>query len=68
MRADIEQLIGRFDAATNTVAAKLQALKDKVAAGELTQDEIAAALGQEVADLEAIGRDPENPIPVAPVE
>lgn len=55
----IAALIEKFDAATNKIAARIQKLID---AGGLSVESV-AALEAEVAKLEALGADPNNPVP-----
>jgi hypothetical protein len=64
MNAETTAILARIDTATNGIAAKLQALIDKAdQAGTVTAAEINAALGPEVARLEALAADPANPVP-----
>lgn len=69
----VEDLIGRFNAATNAVATKIRTQRDKIAellaAGGLTGDQETAALAALdgiAAQLEAVAADPDNPIPEEP--
>jgi hypothetical protein len=55
----VAALIAQFDAATDKIAARIQKLID---AGGLSA-ESQAALQSEVDKLNALGQDPENPIP-----
>ncbi len=56
-------LIARINAATNSIAARIQALIDAAAAsGSVTTAEVNTALNPVVASLEAMGKDPENPV------
>ncbi len=55
----VAALITQFDAATNAIAARIQALIDN---GGLNADS-EAALTAEVAKLTALGQDPNNPVP-----
>ena len=57
----IAALITQFDNATDKIAARIQRLID---AGGLSP-ESQSALSAEVAKLEALGQDPENPVPSA---
>ena len=64
MTEDTKKLIARFDAASNKVAAKLQKLIDLAATqGSVTEAEVRAALEPEVAELEELGKDPNDPAP-----
>lgn len=56
----IAELTTRLDAATNEIASDLQALRDKLAS---VTDVDLAPLDASISRLEALGRDPENPIP-----
>jgi hypothetical protein len=50
----------KIDEATNAIAARIQALIDKVNAGIATPEEIAAVLQPEVDKLSELGKDPAN--------
>jgi hypothetical protein len=70
VKQDIADLITAIDAATNKIAAKIDALIAKLEAagnaGGLTATEaqdIAASLTTEKNKLEALGADPDNPVP-----
>ncbi len=54
--------IKELDAATTEVANDLQALRDQVASGNVS-DESLAALDESIARLKVLGADPENPVP-----
>ena len=56
----IKDFAAKIDAATNAVAARIQALIDKVNAGTATPEEIAAVLQPEVDRLTEMGKDPAN--------
>jgi len=58
----IKDFAAKIDAATNTIAARIQALIDKVNAGMATPEEIAAVLQPEVDRLTEMGKDPANPV------
>jgi hypothetical protein len=63
---DVLALVTRLDAATNAVAATLQSLRDQIADGGLTKEQEAAAVASldgAIARLEALGANPENPVP-----
>jgi hypothetical protein len=65
---EMDALIERLNAATNKLAATLKDLRDQLAAGGLTQEQEAAAvakLDSAIASLEAMGADPQQPIPEA---
>lgn len=55
----VAQIISQFDAATDAIAARIQRLID---AGGLSPDS-EAALTAEVTKLQALGKDPEVPVP-----
>ena len=61
--AQIQQFSDRVNTATNEIAADLKALRDKVAAGTPLTPEDASALDGIASRLEAMGVDPENPVP-----
>jgi len=58
----IQDFSDRVNAATNEIAADLKALRDKLAAGATMSAEDAAVLDGIVANLELMGKDPENPV------
>ena len=63
---DVQALVARLDTATNSVAATLQTLRDQIADGGLTKEQEAAAIANldgAIARLEALGADPNNPVP-----
>lgn len=73
--ADVNVLLDKLNTATNEVAADLdaqraqiEALKAQIAAGSpVTQEQLDAVIGRltpAVSRLEALGADPQNPIPV----
>lgn len=65
-KQDFETLLAAVDEATNKIAARIQALTDKLGQGGMTAEEEAAiktSLEAEVAKLQALGADPENPVP-----
>jgi hypothetical protein len=57
----IKDFAAKIDEATNAIAARIQALVDKVNAGTATPEEIAAVLQPEVDRLTEMGKDPANP-------
>ena len=59
----VATLIAEFDAATDKVAARIQALISKPSTGLSTEDQ--AALQAEVDKLNTMGQDPANPLPPA---
>jgi hypothetical protein len=63
--AQIQAFSDRVNAATNEIASDLQKLRDKVAAGTQLSAEDAAVLDAAASKLEAMGVDPENPVPTA---
>lgn len=58
--ATTDELVARFGAATDEIARDLQALRDEVAGGDAA---VAAKFEPLVSRLEAMGADPENPVP-----
>jgi len=58
-----QKLLDRFDAATTKIAAELKDLKDQVKNSGASTDEIDAAFDAKIAQLEALGSDPNQPIP-----
>ncbi len=58
--APVAALITEFDAATNAIAARIQTLINN--SGTLSADD-QAALQTEVTNLQALGKDPNAPIP-----
>lgn len=65
-KQDFDTLLAAVNTATNKIAARIQALIDKLASGGLTpaeEAEVQAGLAAAVAQLEALGADPENPVP-----
>lgn len=68
VKDDLASGFKRIDDATNAIAEKLRTLSDQIAAGGLTaEDETAAVatLNDAATKLEAIGKDPANPVPGA---
>ena len=61
----IKDFAAKIDAATNLIAARIQKLIDQVTEGTVTPEQVAEALQPEVDKLEAMGKDPENPVPPA---
>jgi len=66
--AEILALISQLDVATNKVADRIQVLIDKIGTGMSAAEvaEVKAARGQEVTDLETLGKDPADPVPAPP--
>ena len=58
----IQEFSDRVDVATSAIAAKIQALTDKLKAGTPLTPEDVALLDAEAAKLEAMGKDAENPV------
>ena len=54
----IKDYAAKIDDATNAIAARIQALIDKVNAGTATPEEISAVLQPEVDKLSELGKDP----------
>ena len=61
--AQIQTFSDRVNTATNEIAATLKTLRDKVAAGQTLSAEDTAVLDAAATRLEAMGVDPENPVP-----
>ena len=57
----IKDFAAKIDEATNAIAARIQALIDKVNSGTATPEQIAAVLQPEVDRLTEMGKDPANP-------
>jgi methyl-accepting chemotaxis protein len=57
----IKDFAAKIDEATNAIAARIQALIDKVNSGTASSEEIAAVLQPEVDRLTEMGKDPANP-------
>jgi len=60
----VAQIIAEFDTATDAIAARIAKL---IAASTTLSADDTAALEAEVAKLQALGKDPENPVPPATV-
>jgi hypothetical protein len=65
--AEVKLAMGRIDAATTAIAAKLTALLAKIGTGMSDADvaEVTAGLEAEASKLEGIAADPDNPVPPA---
>jgi hypothetical protein len=65
---EIKKLLAAMDAATNAIAARIDALKASIPpSGGLSADEAGAirdSLGAEVAKLQGLAADPANPVPL----
>lgn len=59
---EVNTLIGRLDAATNEIASDLTRLREEIRSGTVSA-ESTAMLDARIAQLEALGQDPENPVP-----
>jgi hypothetical protein len=59
----VAAVILQFDTATDKIAARIQKLVDKIAAGTPLSADDQAALQSEVDKLNLLGQDPENPVP-----
>jgi hypothetical protein len=67
--AEFQAGFQRMDQATSQIAARLKRLSDQISAGGMTPDEEAQAVAQlnaAASALEAMGKEPENPVPVEP--
>jgi hypothetical protein len=65
---DVLNLITAIDVATTAIAARIQALIDQLSAGMSPADvaTVEAGLQAEVTRLQALGTDPNNPVPPVP--
>lgn len=61
---DVDRIIVDLNAATNEIAADLERLRGEIASGVVSEASIQALDGM-VARLQALGQDPENPVPPA---
>lgn len=55
--------LDKLDAASNGIAAELKKLRDTLASGTAATPEELARFDAQIAALEAMGKDPENPLP-----
>lgn len=65
-RAEFDAVVAKFNDATNSIAARITALEDRITNAGLDSETEAAVLAElhAVADgLKALGADPENPVP-----
>jgi len=64
-KADFDALVEQFNVATNDIAARIQRLIDKIGSGmsDAEEAEVKAALEAAVAQLSALGKDPDEPVP-----
>lgn len=60
-------LSARLNAATNEIAKDLQDLRQKVADGTVSEADM-GPLDRTIATLEALGKDPADPVPSSPTE
>lgn len=62
---DVKAAVAAIDAATNAIAARLDALTAQIGTGmsQADVDAVASGLQAEVARLQGLGADPENPTP-----
>jgi predicted RNase H-like nuclease (RuvC/YqgF family) len=58
----LDALLGRLDAATNEIASDLTRLRDEIRTGTVSEASV-SHLDEMIARLEALGRDPEDPVP-----
>jgi acetylornithine deacetylase/succinyl-diaminopimelate desuccinylase-like protein len=61
--AQVQAFSDRVNAATNEIASDLKTLRDKIAAGSTLSAEDQALLDSAASRLEAMGVDPEDPVP-----
>jgi hypothetical protein len=65
-KQDFNELVTAVNTATNNIATRIAALEAKIAAGGLTAEEeqgVLMELGSVRTALEALGADPNNPVP-----
>jgi predicted nucleic acid-binding Zn-ribbon protein len=65
-QAEFNVILSDIDAETNRIAAKIQELVDKLAAGGMSateEDAVKAQLSTQLDKLKGIGADPTNPVP-----
>jgi hypothetical protein len=65
-KADFDGLVVAVNTATNNIATRIAALEAKIASGGLTAEEeanVLSELGSVRTALEALGADPNNPVP-----
>jgi ABC-type transporter Mla subunit MlaD len=65
-KADFDALVASVNTATNNIATRIAALEAKIATGGMTADEEAGVLSELSnvrQSLEALGADPNNPVP-----
>ena len=65
-KQDFNELVTAVNTATNNIATRIAALEAKIASGGLTAEEeanVLAELGSVRTTLEALGADPNNPVP-----
>lgn len=62
---EIKDSMARIDAATNTIAIRLQVLAEKINTSMSSADvqEVVTGLNATATQLEGLGHDPENPVP-----
>lgn len=60
LMAESDNLVSRFDAALNELASDLASLRDEVAGSDAA---ISAKFAPLIARAEALGADPQNPVP-----
>ncbi len=58
----LEAAVSRLGAATDEIASDLKSLRDEITQGNLS-DASLDKLDANISSLEALGRDPENPVP-----
>ena len=62
LSTETQEVLAKIDAATNAIAARIQALIDLAASqGSVTEAEVRAALADDVDKLTALGKEPEVP-------
>ena len=63
VKAEIGVLVGKFNDATNAIAAEIEALKGQIANGSITNADVDSAFQPIIDKLNALGASPANPVP-----
>lgn len=63
VKAEIAVLVGKFNDATNAIAAEIEALKGQIANGSITNADVDSAFQPIIDKLNALGASPANPVP-----
>ncbi len=62
----VQAIADRLNAATNNISAVLSSLRAQIAAGTPLSPEDLALFDAQIAQLDALGTDPNNPVPAPP--